>query len=417
MKRNWTKIIGSFLLVGILSSCYEEYVVNPEYANNTFNFIMSPTAEQELKQPHKSKYEVSPTPSMLYGDVEFSLKHMRTRGQSSLEFPRKSFSVKVDGAFVTPNRFSEIERFKLVSMVFDYMYMEHKLAFSLFEKLGMWPMDYFFTELKINNNHQGLYLFIEDPSEFYFKNKNSEILIRRYYRGEISDFETSYYKPIDASAYEQAFDNLYALLPQYKGEALYEKLSKAFNLKNYMRKMAVDYLLKNGDATDEIFFAGQRLTDGSIYFELIPWDYDDLFSGEPHEVGRDWAIGTLLGERKYATATDVRAVLGDKLIFSIEDDIDYIVATDSFLYARYLDEMQQVTSIISTQAISQLLDSIQSELAVFFANPIIVQQTQLDGNATDMTLFESTFARIKSNLNQRIEVINEQVVTQKNQFK
>lgn len=135
---------------------------------------------------------------------------------------------------------------------------------------------------------------------------------------------------------------------------------------------------------------------------------------------RSWArlaIGTLLGERKYATATDVRAVLGDKLIFSIEDDIDYIVATDSFLYARYLDEMQQVTSIISTQAISQLLDSIQSELAVFFANPIIVQQTQLDGNATDMTQFESTFARIKSNLNQRIEVTNEQVVTQKNQFK
>jgi hypothetical protein len=48
-----------------------------------------------------------------------------------------------------------------------------------------------------------------------------------------------------------------------------------------------------------------------------------LFGSQPHEVGNSGDVGTAFGKRNYDTYNDVIEVLEGKLVFTIEDDLDY----------------------------------------------------------------------------------------------
>lgn len=415
--------IRKYLLFGLLAflavSCYEEFTINPEYENNVFNFLMDPDQEQKIYESRGEKVLVYPSPIMYYGNVQYKLDRFGTRGQSALNVRRKSYAVNTDGfGFVLYNADSTdllyFEKFKLLAMAYDFTYIENKLSHLVLDKIGLWELTSFFSEVKLNNNHQGLYLFVESPDDFVSKHKSAHAIIRRYYNHEISSIEV-FPKGNGQSAdfYADRFNTIYKVIKDFKGKQLYDNLNHLMVIDKYMRKMVIDYIIGNADYTDEIFFYAIEQEDGSIQFDIIPWDYDDIFNSVAHEVGRDWAVGTTFGERVYTSQQDVLDVLGGRLIFSVEDDLDYIISQDDFLYTKYLENMEWVLSRVNTAFIEEVFLTLQEELVPFYEIPEVIEQSKNDANETSMEIFLENLANKKNYLIARLDQTRSKFETQK----
>jgi hypothetical protein len=398
----------------LLTSCFDESFIVPVYKNNTFVFYMPYSVADEILQSRENKLYIDTLDSMTYGDRYFEVDRLSTRGGGTLNFQRKSFSVNLAQALPLQTKTGEklaFGKFKLLAMQFDYMYIENRLAQVMLNEIALWPLHSFYTEVKLNNLHQGLYLFVEDPEEHLMNYKNADVVIRRYYRGEIDKIRLKDKTSTKREYYEEEFNNIYHSIIKYEGKQLYERLQHQMNIDAYMQKMAFDLLVENGDYTDELFFYGSE-RDGGVYFDILPWDYDDLFQGNPHEVGRDWAVGRLFGTRKYPTHQSVLNALQGRLIFSIEDDIDYRIATDDYLYKKYIENLKLVFSKLTPQKIDELFDLVYSEVIPFYDKQEIIEQSKFDANSTNKELLINNFTSRKSHTKQRVEWIIKQAYEQ-----
>jgi len=218
--------------------------------------------------------------------------------------------------------------------------------------------------------------------------RNSDFVCRRGYQNIIDGYHINDQKPVAPLDYYTArFDSIYSCILEYSGKQLYDSLMHLVDMPQYFAKLSVDMLLKNGDATDEVFFYTKEV-EGNEVFGVCPWDYDDIFAGVPHEIGRAWAVGRLFGTRTYSSMDDVIADVGEKLIFSIEDDLDYKIAVDDYLYQQYLIVLEQVLNSIDNNAIENVFSDAKEVLQPFYNDPDIVSQSQYDVNPTNQILFD-----------------------------
>ncbi len=179
---------------------------------------------------------------------------------------------------------------------------------------------------------------------------------------EVQDFiyaPAFYFRPREE--YESRFNEIYTNLPLYHGMELYEVTAQRIYLEHYFRKMGIDCLLQNGDYTDEIYLYAM-IHKGNIRYNLIPWDYDDLFKEIPHEVGVSWGTGTIFGNRSYTSTQDITEEIGEKLIFSIEDDLDYAIAKDSFMNVCYENTLREMTDDLDEQFLEERLNAMKNHL-------------------------------------------------------
>jgi spore coat protein H len=276
------------------------------------------------------------------------------------------------------------------------------------EQQGIMPLFYRFVEMKINGSTQGVYLLVEDPEQF-FLDRGSEYILRRGYYNSIEDAE---YEPsihgIPRESYVTRFQEIYTLITQLHGEELYNALNERLDLHQYFRKMGIDYLVRNGDYTDEIYLYALIFQD-MIRFSIIPWDYDDIFKNVPHEVGITWGTGRLFGDRHYPTYQDVLDVLGDKQIFSIEDDLDYVIAMDSYLYSRYESTLAGMIDQMSPNDIDLIFDQLETELTPFYYREDIVAQSRFDKKETSFQLWQENMQDKKVLLRARLGEMKEQL--------
>jgi len=229
----------------------------------------------------------------------------------------------------------------------------------MMEKIGLFDLFFTFCELRVNGKSEGIFMIIERPEDWAIDKKNSPLMIRRGYEHKMDKVETE--KKAEKSEikkYEDYFRNIYKSLKKQEGEELFNTLSLWMDVEHYMKWLAFNYFVKNGDYSDEVFF----YVDPEIgKFRIIPWDYDDIFAATPHE-GKDKA-------KKY---------VGDKLIFSAEDELDVKIATDPFLYNRYLDIMKEVIEALSPKDLKEVFDNTYAELYPYFSEKEIISQAKFD---------------------------------------
>jgi hypothetical protein len=98
--KNKTQVI---LLVGLSflwQSCYEEHIRYPDPSNGEFNFMMTDEQEEEILNSRGERLLIeSPDPFLYFDNVEYKLDRFQIRGESTLNFRRKSFSVNMDDRF------------------------------------------------------------------------------------------------------------------------------------------------------------------------------------------------------------------------------------------------------------------------------------------------------------------------------
>ena len=298
-------------------------------------------------------------------------------------------------------------------MVYDYTYIENSTAVGLFKVADLWPVYSFFTEVRLNNHTQGLYFFIEDPFEYFIEQTNASIVIRRGYDHVV---KTSSIGPDNRLTQEEYFDRfkrIYTNLPLYSGQQMYDTLSSYMDLEQYFTKLSIDMLIKNGDYTDEVIFYTKVKADKEI-FGVFPWDYDDIFADQPHEIGKSWATGTIFGPREYSGMNDIIADVGSKLLFSIEDDLDYKIAKDDFLYQQYLRTLRAVIEKIDLSVIDKVFDDTFEHISPFYANDSIVAQSRYDVDETNYELFVNNLAEKRQMLQDRRNWILQELDKQQN---
>ena len=399
------------MLAGI-SSCYKEVDLPPS-PDVVFELSVTPELQEFIYNSRDTSYSIKEAGmEFLMGNKVLDLKEIKTRGKSALRFQRKSFAVVLNETLAIEGRsgsdMAYLKSFKLISMAMDYTYIENRIGYGILEEQGIMPLFYRFVELKINGSTQGIYLLVEDPEQYYL-DIGSEFILRRGYYNSFDDIEYSpSYHFIPRESYETRFQEIYSSLTTLQGEALYNALNERLNMEQYFRKMGIDYLLQNGDYTDEVYLYALVHQD-EPRFSIIPWDYDDLFRSYPHEVGISWGTGHLLGDRHYETHQDILDEIGDKMIFSIEDDLDYSIAMDPYLYDQYESTIAGMIEEMDLGDIDALFEQVKGELLPFYYNEEIVVQSQFDQHETSFKIWNNNMEDKKAFVKDRLAAMKEQL--------
>jgi spore coat protein H len=407
-------LIIAFLLPG----CTKDDPVEFDPEKEVFNFIVTDSQREYINASRGEQYEIiDPLPELEFAGDIYTINRFEIRGDGTLDFTRKGFGVNMDSKITLHNPGEPTERkyeeFKLLALVFDYTYIENSVAAGLFREVRLWPVYDFFTEVRLNDHTQGLYHFIEDPFEYFIEQENASFVVRRGYDHVIKACSASPDNLLKLDQYIARFKRIYSVLPLYSGSQIYDTLSSYIDMEQYFTKLSIDMLVKNGDYTDEVIFY-TKIKNGKEVLGVFPWDYDDIFSDQPHEIEREWATGTVFGHREYNSMNDVIADVGSKLLYSIEEDLDYKIVKDNFLYQEYLKILESVIEKIDPAAIDRIFDYTNEHIGAFYDNDSIIEQSKYDVDETNYSLFVSNLAEKRQMLKERRTWILEELGKQKN---
>jgi spore coat protein H len=359
----------SILAIGVTFCCFIipdlnelNLVDKGKTIENSISFFIPQSDYENVKLKDGVKLSLGSSTTIINGDTLLA-EEISTRGGSTLLFRRKSysFSMKSEATFRHGERKEKFRRFYALSLSMDKNYCSNRLAYEMMEKIHLFGLFYSFSELHINGKCEGICMIIERPEDWAMKKENSPLIIRRGYNHTIDKMESGKIAgKSDADDYANYFNLIYKSLKKHEGEELYKTLSQWIDMENYMKWLAFNFLVRNGDYTDEVFL----YIDPEINkFKIIPWDYDDLFLPAPHE-GRDKS----------------RKILGDKLIFSSEDKLDIKIATDPFLYKIYLIQFKEVLEQLNTDTLKEVFENTYAELYPYYSNIDIIRMSQYDSH-------------------------------------
>lgn len=298
---------------------------------------------------------------MHFNGQKIPVKSIKIRGKTTLYFPKKSFTLKLKDHLNIERAGDTVSQkdYYLLSLTMDQNYIVNHLAYSLLKTLNIFNLTFHYCEVLINGETQGIYMIMERPRDYAFETLKSPVLIRRGYDNKIDEINLNDKVYNGNSKYfQKKFDHLYSLGHKYSGARLYDSLNCCIDLDQYMRWLGFNFLVKNGDYTDELFL----YYDTSRHrFGIIPWDYDDLFMQYPHEgrVARS-------------------AVKGGQFIFSSEDRLDQTIIGDKYLYKKYLEEMANTTEQLNDKVLFKIFQDTYCSVYPYYLDDEIIQSTQFD---------------------------------------
>lgn len=327
---------------------------------NTIEFAISKREFKTIKKVKTQKLYFEDREVTVNDKVYFA-KEFHTRGQTSHDFRRKSLAIGFDKkvGFLKNGNQVRLKHVDALNLVWDKYYIRNRLAFGLMDKIQLSELFHTYGQVKINGSSEGVYLLIERPQDWALKKHNSPFIIRRGYDHRVDKLKTVHH--LDSGLrqrYLEKYEHIYTIIEDYNAKELYQQLSKLIDVEMYMKWLAFNYLLRNGDYTDELYFYIDPEEDR---FKLIPWDYDDVFSSEPHE-----------GAEKRELC------LGDRFIYSSEDPLDVKIAKDDYLYALYLEQFNKMLKQLTPEDFKVELESIYAELHPYYIKPEIISMSKYD---------------------------------------
>jgi spore coat protein CotH len=191
--------------------------------------------------------------------------------------------------------------------------------------------------------------------EDYCRSIESPLLLRR---NDDKSISTKFEAGINAKSYLKQLKHIRALANHNSGIMLMDTLNSFLDLERYFRWLSFNYLVMNGDYTDELFFFLEPEIN-KLY--IIPWDYDDVFKAGPHE-----------GSSKRDH------LLGDKLIFSSETTLDMMIAKDRHLYEAYQKTFLDILTTLSETVIKEVFEQVYQELTPYYLDETIISQSRHD---------------------------------------
>jgi spore coat protein H len=373
----------------------EVFKLTKPMKTNSTNIISFALPTSKLNLLHEAKGEklnFNVTVLVVNGD-SLHPKHVHTRGNTSAYLRRKSLNIKLakKASFYAPRDTFSLKKFYAISMSMDRNYVRNKISCEVLHHLNIHVPFNAYSNLLINGKTEGLYLVFYPPEEFGLEKCDASLVIRRGYDAAIDGLEYEDISKKQVADLKQRFQSIYKeILHNNQGEQLYNLLANVLDLDGYFAWLAFNDLFQNGDYADEVYLMWNKKTNK---FEIIPWDFDDILHGQPHE-----------GIEKR------NAVLRDKLIFSSEDALDVKIANDGFLYTKYLESYKQVLDKLTPSVLSGMFNDIYQEVYPFYLQPDIIGQSQYDASGlTDMTQLESDLRNIYQSVDAKAVNLRKQI--------
>lgn len=325
---------------------------NPETAiDHRFEFEVNKYVFDKIYDITGEKLKVQPD-QVLFNDKPLNVKSCKTRGNTTLNYRRKSFSLSLHDHIDFQG--VPAKRLAINNLAMDQNYWRARLCFMLMDQIGIFPLKNQFTELVINGQTQGTYLMIQKPED-YCREISSSLLVRR---DDSRQFKVEFADNPETKKTARHLRKVTELTKHYSGVQLYDTLAQIVDLNAYEKWLAFNFLIMNGDYTDELFLF---LAPETGRFRIIPWDYDDIFAEQPHE-------GQQQRDHKF----------GNQLLFSSEASFDQVIAQDEYLYQEYLKVFHQMISTITPELLKKSFEQVYNELYPYFSDPEIIAQSQFD---------------------------------------
>ena len=339
---------------------YPVFGYSERLIENRICLDISDTDYESLRSTTGEKVGIEARRMIINGDT-LNPGEISTRGKSTLMYQRKSLNIKLESktSFRHGDSIVSLKKFLLLSLSMDKYYCRNRLAFEMMDTLGIFKLFYSFCELRINGNSEGIFLIVERPEDWALMEKHSPLVLRRGYNHRIDKIIADKKSSRTATKeYVANYKQIYKSLRKYEGEELYKVLKEYIDLDFYMKWLAFNFLIHNGDYSDEVFF----YFDPQINrFRIIPWDYDDILATGPHE-----------------GAVKRNKTIGYKLLYSSEDLLDKKIASDPYLYELYLIRLKAVLETLSHGTLKQVIENTYAELYPFYSDKEIISNAQFD---------------------------------------
>lgn len=368
-------------------------LTNPDTsAINTISFQLPNGKLQELHASKGRKLSFS-VPAIIVNGITLEPKHIRIRGNTSSYFRRKSFNIKTDrkAQFRSPTDTFSVTKFYAVCMNMDKDYIRNKFSCAVLKSQQVRVPMNVYANLIINGATEGLYLIFYPPDELAMKKYKSPLVIRRGYGESIDALDSEGLSREEKNELKGKYLSIYRKsLKGEKGESLYHSLAQVLDMESYFTWLAFNHLVQNGDYADEVYF----MWDPSLSrYVIIPWDFDDIFSGQPHE-GRETRAKEF----------------GDKLIFSLEDQLDIAIAKDPYLYKEYLKAYYRFLQNLTDNHLAEILNRVYAEVYPYFLQEDVLAQSQFDQyGRTDLNRLKTELKNIHTTLSVRVEALKRQI--------
>lgn len=367
MKFCFLPVLGFSLLFQAASGQSQQVIEDSLYLSgsgskieNYISFSTSGANYENIKATTGQKIPVKATSLVINGDT-LNPEEIRTRGQTTLYYRRKSYSfgLTTEASFRHGGIKKKMDKFYLLSLSMDKNYCCNRLAFEMMEKAGIFGLFYAFCELRINGQSEGVCMIIERPEDWALKKKDSPLVLRRGYNSSIDKIKTGRKTEKEQiNIYRGYFRQIYRAVYKFQGEELYNALSGLLDVDGYMKWLAFNFFVRNGDYTDEVYF---YIDPDTKKYAIIPWDYDDLFKANPHEGN-----------------VESRKSIGDKLFFSTEDILDRKIVEDAYLYNKYLDQFRELMNSLSSDVLRKDFEATYFELYPYYSTPEIISKSEYD---------------------------------------
>jgi spore coat protein H len=349
---------------------------------NRISFTLPTTKVTQLHLAKGEKLNFN-VPLIIVNNDTLKTKHVHIRGNTSAYLRRKSLNIKLSkkASFYTPTDTFSLKKFYAISMSMDKNYVRNKIACEVLHYLNVKVPLNAYTNLLINEKTEGLYLAFYPPEEFGLEKCNASVVIRRGYNASVDGIQYEDISKKEAAALRQKFQSIYReILHKYEGADLYKQLDNVIDLESYFAWLAFNDLFQNGDYADEVYVMWDK---NKSKFEIIPWDFDDILHGQPHEG---------LAARN--------AILHDKLIFSSEDALDVKIATDDFVYMKYLTYYMQVLEKLTPFVLARIFNDVYQEIYPYYLNEDVIAQSQYDPSGqTGIRELEADLRAISQSIN------------------
>ena len=359
---------------------------------NTISFSLPTARVNQLHQAKGEKLNFD-VPLIIVNGDSIKTKHIHIRGNTSSYLRRKSLNIKIGkrASFYTPYDTFSLKKFYAISMSMDRNYIRNRISCEVLHHLNVNVPTNAYANLMINDKTEGLYLVFYPPEEFGIEKCDASLVIRRGYDASVDDVQYENISKKEVSELKQKFQSIYKdIIHKNKGEPLYNQLKDVLDLEGYFAWLAFNDLFQNGDYADEVYLMWNKT---KTKFEVIPWDFDDILQGQPHE-----------GMEKR------NAVLHDKLLFSSEDALDVKIAEDDFLYRKYLQTYKRVLDKLSPSVLSGIFNGVFQEVYPFYQQPDIIGQSQYDTSGlTDMEKLENDMRNIYQTVNAKALNLSQQI--------
>jgi len=336
-----TQIKKSLLLLSAFI-CSFALVANATDDFPEFRIYLTANQFDKLQKTRGDKL-VLDRPVLMVNTDSARVKEIHTRGNNSLKFKRKSFSIELEKnvSIKLGDHKIHLKKFNLLNLAMDKNLWHNRWSNITMNAIGIFPLFNVYCKVWINDQPQGYYLLIDKPQQARAK-LNSPYMLRRGMNHSISDEYFDEEHKASVREYRKQFESIYTGITSLGVHDLANKLQKIINMDSYSSFLAFNYLVMNGDYADEVFL---YIEPGNHWFEVIPWDYDDILRAYPHE-------GRLVRNQEFA----------DKKIFSLEEKLDRAIAGNNVLYSNYEVVLKTVLLKLDSATLAQSANQVIYEL-------------------------------------------------------